>query len=149
MKILKDLFLAMLNATLLLIAVCLFLLWQLSKTTEDVAAAFAENLHVLEPVAEEIGGLRGDLAALRTELGTLGDTTGEAAGAKTARIEARLDAFATRLDQVQTRIDNVAAEPERLMSIAVEAASKKAGQTLLGLRGCKPGGPVTPATVNG
>ncbi|WP_204114110.1 hypothetical protein [Shimia biformata] len=149
MRLIRNLVLAMINATLLLAAICLFLLWQLSGTVEKVAASFAGNLQVLEPVTTEIGGLRSDLAAMKADLATMGETAGGTAGASAARIEARLTTFGTKLDAVQTRIDNIASEPERLMRIGVETASKKAGETILNLSNCALSDDVQPETVNG
>ena len=53
-KTLKDLALALLNATLLLIALCLFLAWLVSSRVDGMLATFASNLELVGPLREDV-----------------------------------------------------------------------------------------------
>ena len=61
-KVLKDLALALVNATLILVAVCLFLAWQLSRTVEGLLANAAGQLQVVEPLRARMAETRAELA---------------------------------------------------------------------------------------
>lgn len=132
MKILKDLALALINATLILIAICLFFLWQISNTAERVSASFAENLEVLKPLKGEVQGVREELAGLRGDLAALQAVPGQA----TDKIEARMDALSARLDGVQGRMDQLAETPELMMTVAIDRTAEHLAATVKDLRGC-------------
>ncbi|WP_419739871.1 hypothetical protein [Ruegeria sp.] len=67
-KTLKDLLLALLNATLILVALCLFLGWKLASTVEDVTSGLSEKLQVVAPLRDEAQGIREQLSGLRSDL---------------------------------------------------------------------------------
>ena len=67
-KTLKDLLLALLNATLILVALCLFLGWKLARSVENIQDNFRESLHIVQPLREQAQGVREDLASLRADL---------------------------------------------------------------------------------
>ncbi|SHI86472.1 hypothetical protein SAMN05444000_103240 [Shimia gijangensis] len=128
MKTVKNLLLAMINATLILVAVCLFLFWQVSSTAERVAGNFAANLDVLEPVTKSVRGLTTEVATLRIELSAAQGQT---------QIAARIDALDAKLAQLQASMDKIVDTPDRLMITAIDAASDKATRTLIELRDCQ------------
>lgn len=133
MKTLKDLILALVNATLILVALCLFLAWQLMSTVDEVTERLTESVRVFAPVRDEVAGLRAEVSGLRADIGALGTTT-----VPTARIEARLDAMSTRLDDIQVRMDELATLPDRLIDTAIETAADKFARSLSSVRGCEP-----------
>lgn len=132
MKTIKDLALALLNATLILIALCLFFVWQISNTAERVAGNFAQNLEVLAPLRGEVEGMRADLAGLRGDLAELQSVPGQTADA----IEERIDALIARMDLVQGRMAELADTPERLMTTAIDRSAEHVAGTLNDLAGC-------------
>lgn len=128
MKVLKDLLLACLNATLILVALCLFLLWQLSGTVERISGEFAKNLDVLSPVGARIESLTQEVAALRADLANA--STSEAIRARVSQLEAE----AKRLNDTLTKISET---PERLMEKSITTTAQSATASLLELRECK------------
>lgn len=132
MKTLKDLVVAMINATLILVAVCLFFLWQLSNTAERVSASFAQNLEVLEPLKTEVQAMKGEVAGLRGDLAEMQAVPGQAMD----KVEARIESLNARLDGVQARMDQLAETPERLMTVAIDRSAEHLAGTVKDLRGC-------------
>lgn len=137
MKTLKNLLLAVVNATLILVALCLFLLWQVSSTTERVAGNFAANLTVLEPVTNSIQDLNTQVAALRGDLDALMAGSGDIAAQGALQVQARIDQLGAKIDGLQTTLNRIADTPDRLMSTAVSATLNKTADTLTDLRGCQ------------
>ena len=128
MKILKDLLLACLNATLILVALCLFLLWQLSGTVERISGEFAKNLDVLSPVSTRIESLTQEVAALRADLANA--SVSEAVRARVSQLEAE----AKRLNDTLVKISET---PERLMETSIKTTAQNATNALLELRECQ------------
>lgn len=137
MKTVKNLLLAMVNATLILVALCLFLFWQVSNTAERIAGNFASNLDVLEPVTQSVQGLNAQVVALRSDLSALSAGSGDLAIQGNQQIQMRIAKLQSTLDDLQATIDKIANTPDRMMVTAVNAASDKAARTLLELRSCQ------------
>lgn len=129
MKTVKNLLLAMLNATLILVALCLFLLWQLSGSVERVSTGFAENLTSLAPAQARISALTDEVAALRGDLATL-----RAEGA----VADKLSEIELKTERLQGILDGVATTPEQLMQASIQQAAESATDLIFGLRGCEP-----------
>ncbi|MEP2531001.1 hypothetical protein [Shimia sp.] len=147
MKTLKDLLIAMVNATLILVALCLFLLWQLAGKTENIAANFASNLKVVQPVGEEVRGLREDVAGLRADISKLGTGTDQSPTSTRQALDIRLAALNAKLDRIQTTMTKLAETPDRLMTQAIDRSTTQLAQTAYALRGCTaPPTPVGAAT---
>ena len=134
-KTLKDLALALLNATLILVALCLFLAWQVVSTARDVTDRLGEELAGMAPlrgavleVRDEVAGLRQDLAALRD-----GDSP-----ALPEEIQARLDGLEGRLDGAAERLEALSGAPERLIDHTIETAADAAASRVMDIRGCVP-----------
>ncbi|MEM8630853.1 MAG: hypothetical protein AAGF74_06440, partial [Pseudomonadota bacterium] len=70
-KVIRDLLLAMVNATLILVAICLFLAWRVSAAVGDVTERFAENLELATPLADEVQAMTQELKDLRSDLDKL------------------------------------------------------------------------------
>lgn len=143
-RALRDLALALVNATLILVAACLFLAWQTAATVERVgvrmAEAATEQVARLDPLVDEIAMARSEIAGLRADLAELshraedgGARVGETLGERLAEAEARLDAVS---GDVAGALDAVAADPGLLVDRAVAAGVDRAGLWAAGLRGC-------------
>ena len=134
-----ELALALLNATLILAALCLFLAWRAAATveqvTETVTTAAAGHLAAVAPLRDELGAARGELAALRADLDRLsaGGAVSDALSARLAAAEARLDALSDRAGQV---IDTLPRDAGALVDRAVTRGVDRAGRWAAGLRGC-------------
>ena len=127
MKILKDLLVACLNATLVLVAVCLFLLWQISGTAERITAEFANNLNVLTPISERISKLSEEVAGLREEVrqASVSEATRQ-----------KLNALETEAKRLNDTIENISNTPERLMQSSISTTADSVASVLTDLRGC-------------
>ncbi|PSL20614.1 hypothetical protein [Shimia abyssi] len=148
-KTLKDLCLALINATLILIALCLFLLWQLSGTAKGIVADFAENLNVMQPLTDEVRGLRTDLAQLKADAAAFAQNPDRFPESTAQAIDIRLAALGTKLDGIQVAMSDLAQTPDRLMTTAIDRSTARLAQTAYDLRGCTSTGaaviPETPA----
>ncbi|MEM8731851.1 MAG: hypothetical protein AAGF79_18220 [Pseudomonadota bacterium] len=132
-KVLKDLFLALFNATLILIALCLFLAWQISQTAAQVVDRAADAASQIQPVTVELDALRTEVAGLRSDLETMSDGASDQAAAAAAATQQKLDDLQARIDGIQEKVADLRALPD---SVA-EAQSGEAGgdprQTLIAL----------------
>ncbi len=140
-KTLKDLLLALLNATLILVALCLFLGWKLASTVDGVTTNLSEKLQVVAPLREEAQGIRGELAALRDELALLqtdGDLIDGINEQRVTTVLDKLDALETKLQTVQTRFADLADSPDMLVDQAVESAADAVADRFVTIRGCGP-----------
>jgi len=141
---LKDLALALLNATLLLLALCLFLAWQVAQTIDGTAARFAASLVDLGPLRTELQALTDEGAALRAELAALRDlpanvhanASGTLADPATAQRLAQLEA---RMAQANARIEGLAGRPEALLRETIDYGADRVSQSLADLMGCRAG----------
>ena len=137
METLKNLVVAMINATLILVALCLFLALKLTNTTERVVGAFASELQVLEPLTQSIQQLSTevsdfrDLAEQRKANPSFEDLTAA------QQTQTRLAAIQTRLDDLQATLDQIASTPDRLMNTAITTGADKAANVLADLQGCQ------------
>ncbi len=140
-KTLKDLLLALLNATLILLALCLFLGWKLAQSVDDIRTGFAENLQVVAPLRDQAQGIRGELTALRSELATISTQSDALDRAARQRLNAtlqRLDGLEGKLEGTQARLSGLIENPEDLIDHAITTSVDNVTNSLLALRGCQP-----------
>ncbi|NOD63006.1 MULTISPECIES: hypothetical protein [unclassified Ruegeria] len=141
-KTLKDLLLALLNATLILVALCLFLGWQLASKVESITAEFSQTLQAVAPIRDEVSGTRSELAALRADLA---DLSLENPGANSAAAQelrsalARLNSLEQKLQAAQERLSSLSDEPQVLIAQAIEKGADIVSQRVLDFKGCEPG----------
>jgi hypothetical protein len=134
-RVLADLGLALLNATLILVALCLFLAWQTARQMNDLAGTFAQNLIEVEPLRDELRQTRAEIGGLRDDLAGLGS----AGGALSDSAEAGIAALQTRVDGMVGRLDALAGAPERLTAMAVTQITDGMARTITRFSGCVPG----------
>ncbi|CAD0185320.1 hypothetical protein RUESEDTHA_02206 [Ruegeria sp. THAF57] len=140
-RTLKDLLLALLNATLILVALCLFLGWKLASTVEGITTAFAENIQIVAPLKQELQGVRGELAALRSDLSSIqiGESVANSAAAqKISTALAKLDNLEKELQAKQARISELTESPDELINTAIEASADAIADRIIEIRGCVP-----------
>ncbi|WP_171126552.1 MULTISPECIES: hypothetical protein [unclassified Ruegeria] len=140
-RTLKDLLLALLNATLILVALCLFLGWKLASTVEGITTAFAENIQIVAPLKQELQGVRGELAALRSDLSSIqiGESLANSAAAqKISTALAKLDDLEKELQAKQARISELTESPDELINTAIEASADAIADRIIEIRGCVP-----------
>ncbi|WP_170375761.1 MULTISPECIES: hypothetical protein [Ruegeria] len=140
-KTLKDLLLALLNATLILVALCLFLGWKLASTVEGVTTVFSEKVQVIAPLKDEILGVRGELAALRNDLAEVqssGSVTDIAEKLRISTALVKLDNLEQRMQGAQASIAELTDSPDKLINSAIEKSADVVADRIIAIRGCVP-----------
>ena len=129
---LRALALALVNATLILLALCLWLGWMVLSDARAVSAGIAANLSLLAPLQTELSGLRADVAGLRSDLAARRDQTDS-----TAALAERAGALDTRLSGTAEKVDALLDDPALLIDRAVDRAVL---QIRSGIAACAPPG---------
>ena len=140
-RTLKDLLLAMLNATLILLALCLFLGWKLLSTLDGFKEDFAQRLELLQPLRTQTQDITGELKGLRNDLKELGENNGEISPAVAQRILgvlARTNAIEQRLEKTQSQLADLADAPEKLIDHAIDASAAAIANSINEIRSCTP-----------
>ncbi|MBE1284690.1 MAG: hypothetical protein GJ676_15370 [Rhodobacteraceae bacterium] len=140
-KTIKDLLLALLNATLILVALCLFFAWQLSATASEIATNFAKSLVPLAPLRADVQGLSDELKSLRAELSGLGDKVGEEASADLYVLRSRIEAYDLKISELKTRFAELDEVPDQLIDKAIEQSVDRVAMRMIEFRGCVPQDP--------
>ncbi|WP_425092659.1 hypothetical protein [Tropicimonas sp. S265A] len=134
---LKNLALALLNATLLLLAVCLFLAWQLVQSFADISTQLTETLTGITPLRTDVQVLSAESAALRAELTALRDLERTGTADLSQGALARIAGLEARLTEIADRVDGITSAPETLMIAALDHALDRATGGLTKLADCK------------
>lgn len=137
-KTLKDLFMAMLNATLILVVIALLLLVLALTKANSLSASFAQSLAVIEPletaietINTEVGAMKADIAELRSQSEGISFT-------KLEELEAKLEKMDAHLTDIKASTKTLSETPGLLLD---DAVSSVADQTVAGvarLKGCVP-----------
>lgn len=137
-KTLKDLFLALLNATLILVALCLVLLVLLTGRIQALSDAFAEHLTVVDPLTQNLRDAGAEIAALRGDLAALRDRSRDLSPDGMMRIDARAARIETRLADMQGALDRLRDVPGTLLTRAIDHTADRTVAGVARLRGCVP-----------
>ncbi|WP_435659601.1 hypothetical protein [Leisingera caerulea] len=122
-----DLAKALLNATLILLALCLFLGWKLMAAASAVTANAAEITSRVEPLHTAVAGLQGEIAGLRAAV--VQNDTDTVSPARLASVE-------ERLDQVQASLSGMRDLPQQAAAGAARAGAAEFAARLTGLLRC-------------
>jgi len=117
-KTILDLLKAMINATLILLALCLFLGWILMSSVQDVTGKVTEAIVQVSPVQDRIQDLRLEIAGLRSDLISLPEQA----------VSNQLD----KLDQSLTSLQQEMSELRQLPNGIVQTAAQTAATQLVG-----------------
>lgn len=117
-RTLRNLAVAMLNATLILVAVCLWLGWSTLSAAERVSLQIGEAAQAIVPVRAEITGLTAEIAGVRSDIATLG-AGASADGAAMVALDTRIAAVEAQLADLNDRLAALGADPEALIDRAV------------------------------
>jgi hypothetical protein len=134
----KDLALAFLNATLILIALCLWLAWSLASKVDDVTDQMLSNLVEMQPIRDEIGGLKEELVAMRSDLALIARQGDELSSEAAVRLSEKVGDIADRVAEARGRIDVLVDSPEIVIDYAIDAAFDRAERAALAIRSCSP-----------
>lgn len=138
LKTLKDLALALLNATLILVALCLFLAWKVVDKADQIATDFARNLVAVQPLRADIQGFTTELAALRGDLAQISTQSAEVKSASLQRIETRMQQMDSHMNKARQSIKDLSQAPARLVDQAIDTAVDRIAQGVMDVRGCVP-----------
>jgi hypothetical protein len=137
-RTLRNLVLALLNATLLLGALCLWLAWSALSAAERVSGQIEAAAQTVLPLRGEIVSLTEQIAATRSDLAGL-----RAMGAADrAGLEQRIAGVEAELARLTAAVTELGADPEVLLDAAVTSAFDRIGEivadSLNSLRGQRP-----------
>ena len=138
-RTLWALLLALLNATLILVALCLWLGWHVLSEARVITGRLTDSMILLTPVTDEIAGLRAEVSALR---GDLADMKGQDAGSATmTAFDDRLAKLDSRVTKTGNQIESMIADPGALIDRAVDRAALhiKSGIAACTMSGTAPG----------
>lgn len=114
--------LALLNATLILAALCLWLAWGAFSTAERVSEKLGAAAKTVAPLRADVSALAVEIAATRAELAA--QRADDALAARIAGLEAQL----TELTAAVTSLD---ADPDALIERAVRSVFDGLGDTVV------------------
>lgn len=132
-----NLLLAMLNATLIIVAVCLYLEFRVLKEIDGITATFSENLIKIEPLRASVDKLSNEASGLRVELAELRASPRKIVTPATEELlTKRIDELNSQLTQVKAKFNGVIENPEILIDYAIEKGVNELASGLANLRGC-------------
>lgn len=147
MKTLKDLLIAMINATLILVAICLFFLWRLSGTAERVVASFAQNLQIVQPLETKVDGLRSQVANLRADLAEISLDSSAVTAQAAERLQTRANALQLELEGINNSLARLADTPETLMQTALDDVATRISGRIGAVASCYAPDPTPDASL--
>ncbi len=136
LKTLKDLAIAMINATLILLVLCLFLAWKVTNKADALSSQFARNLITVQPLRDDIQAVTNELAALRGDLARIAEQTEGVRPANLARIETRVQKMETQVNGALGAVSDLSQAPARLMDHAIDTAADRLTQGIHDIRNC-------------
>lgn len=131
-----NLALALLNATLILAALCLWFAWGALTTAEQVSNQINTAAESVLPMRTEIARLTEEISATRADLATRANTT---PNVDTSALQARIAGAEEQLAELTAAVSKLASDPEVLIDSAVASAfeglGKEVAEAIKSLRG--------------
>lgn len=125
---LKNLLLALINATLILVALCLWLGVSLTDNLRSLTDLVDRGLEAVAPIREDMAGTRAELAGLRETVAEIRATPGELAGEELSQVVEVLERIDGRLADMQAQVTELADLPEEVVQTAVGAVADEIRQ---------------------
>jgi cell division protein FtsX len=133
---LKNLIVAMINATLILIVLALFLAWNVTNKADQIASNFARSIVTVQPLREDIQGMTAELAAIRGDIAQISGASEGVRSASLQRIAARLDQMEARAETARLSISELSQAPTKMVDYAINSAVDAVAQGAMDIRGC-------------
>jgi septal ring factor EnvC (AmiA/AmiB activator) len=127
---LGNLVLALLNATLILSALCLWLTLSAFSAAGRVSADLRAAVEVVLPLQEEAQALTAEIAAARRDIAALQEA-GVAAPANLAALQDGIDRMEAQLARLTVAISSLENSSTKLIDRAIEIAFREAGTVVL------------------
>ncbi|MEP2783746.1 MAG: hypothetical protein ABJP33_15180 [Pseudoruegeria sp.] len=141
-KALKNLGLALLNATLMLVLLCLVFAWlamkQMNAFSGTISQSFADGLVQVEPVKEQLSTLNSGIVSLRSDLQEIRTTSGTVRDVKIENVQQRLDIMAAITAEMRAKLQGIVQNPDLIVDRVVTTAVGELTGSLVALRGCHP-----------
>ncbi len=115
-----NLLLALLNATLILVALCLYLAWQLAQEVETVAGHVSEKVGQVESLRSEVSSMTAEMAALRADLSKQSVQADSLTLQKMDDLSAKLDRIENGMAETRGKVEAFLDEPNALVDRAVD-----------------------------
>lgn len=140
---LKNLVLALLNATLILLALCLWLGLRIASDFRGATENLSLNLGLVQPLQQNAATIATQVAGLRADLAAASDRVGELPPEVIENLREKSDQLQAPLDKLSQMAERIAIDPGILAERAAIAAVAKLGQEAQQLRQCRlPSDPV-------
>jgi uncharacterized small protein (DUF1192 family) len=135
---LRNLALALLNATLILAALVLWLTWRTADAVHDVTEDVDLALVGLDPVRTDLALLRDEVSGLRADIAALSTSGPGGARTLTEPIEQRIAALDRRIADAVARADRLTSDPAVLIDRAIGSVAENLTRSVARLRDCVP-----------
>ncbi|MXN63325.1 hypothetical protein GR183_00280 [Stappia sp. GBMRC 2046] len=132
----KNLLLALLNATLILVALCLALAYGAASTFERAMDNLGGRIVSIRPVSGELKNLTGELKALRGDLASIREQGRESSAEALEKARAKLDEVDRRLAAFGENVEALAQKPDEIIDTALDKVSTRIGSGLSALAPC-------------
>lgn len=136
-----NLLLALLNATLILVALCLFLAWQLAEEVESVTGQVGQKMTQVESLRSEVSSMTAEMAALRVDLSKQNVQADSLTLQKMDALSAKLDRIENGMADTRGKVDAFLEEPNALVDRAVDRATDNLKEIIADLTG-RPSEPI-------
>lgn len=136
-RALGNLGLAMINATLILLALCLWLAWQLGSEVSAITDGIAGDLLAVQPLRDDVTGLTEQIAALRSDLEIAGDQAGADAVEALDRLRERSARLEDRLADLSGLVARISEDPGLLLDRGIALAVGHLGDQSRALLNCR------------
>lgn len=124
-----NLALAVLNATLILAAICLWFAWGAFSAANDVADTLSEATARITPVRSDIQSLTSEIAELRSALSEI-QASAQNEPARLTAVTDEISALRAEIASVGTKLETIAADPDNLIDRAVKATFDELGERI-------------------
>lgn len=138
MTTIKNLLLALVNATLILLALCLFLLWQLSQSAEYAADRFVEGVAALAPIQTDFGEMRETITELQSSLRILASQPEALSEAAREELRAQIDRIDARLGGIETQLVQLDDMATSVVTNGIDHTADTVGGLITEYRSCTP-----------
>lgn len=120
---LKDLLLSIINATLILVAVCLFLGVKITSNVVEITETIEAKIATIAPVGKRIEGLKQDIETLRGSVQQLrAQPVATLSGEKLDEIIILLEQLDSRAANAEQALASLSEMPQEVAVAAVDAA---------------------------
>ncbi|GAB5469370.1 MAG: hypothetical protein Kilf2KO_24000 [Rhodospirillales bacterium] len=133
----RNLLLALLNATLILFALCLYLGLELATTVDSVTANISKNLVGVESLRGDFQEMTSEMAALRADLKDSRSQPGGLPSEAADRLTDKLNAIDARMTAATSNLEAVVSEPTALIDHAVTSAATQIKQAVAEFQSCQ------------